>query len=93
MPKLDMDKARSSKLNPSSKKTENIEIISRVQKKILPTSLRLTSSEKDLISNIAKKVNRCTSRRISESDIIRSLINISKDADLEKIIKSYKEII
>lgn len=93
MPKLDIDKTRSSKLNTNLNKTETIEVINRVQKKILPTSLRLTQAEKELISNLTKKVNRHTSRRISESDIIRSLINLSKDADMEEIISSYKEMI
>ena len=89
MPKLDIKNSRSSKLNQKNK--ESIEVIRRINKKTNPTSVRLTESEKNIVLNILKKLELHSSRKVSESDIIRILIHFGSNMDMKSIIEYYKE--
>jgi len=91
MPNLG-DKAKKSKLN--TKETRSIAgVVSSKKPQRHPTSVRLTPNEKEMLREIVGNLDEYLTKSVSEGDVMRALIHIGSQMDIQKVLKAYKEIL
>ncbi len=84
--------AKNSKINNPVNKMEKPNLV-QAKKKIYPTSFRLNANDIASLKQITAKVNEEVNGKISETSIIKALIQLGINQPTAKIIKAYKDIL